>query len=40
MASSSEDSILFKVGKLTSDNYHSCKYSMKLYLIGKDSGIL
>ena len=35
MASSSEDSILFKVEKLTSDYYHSWKYSMKLYLIGK-----
>ena len=35
MAVSNEDSMLFKVEKLTTDNYHTWKYSMKLYLIGK-----
>ena len=35
MAVSNEDSMLFKVEKLTTDNYHSWKYSMKLFLMGK-----
>ena len=35
MAVSNEDSMLFKVEKLTADNYHSWKYTMKLFLIGK-----
>ena len=32
---SNDDSMLFKIEKLTQDNYHSCKHTMKLYLIGK-----
>ena len=35
MAASSEDAMLFRMEKLTIDNYHSWKYTMKLYLIGK-----
>ena len=35
MAVSSEDSMLFNVEKLTTDNYHAWKYSMKLHLIRK-----
>ena len=35
MAMSNDDSMLFKIEKLTQDNYHSWKYTMKLYLIGK-----
>ena len=30
-----EDAI-FKIEKLTADNYHSWKFNMKMYLIGKD----
>ena len=33
MATSEEN---FKVEKLTADNYHSWKFNMKMYLIGKD----
>ena len=35
MAMSNDDSMLFKMEWLTQDNYHSWKYTMKLYLIGK-----
>ena len=35
MAMSNEDA-LFKMEKLNTDNYHSWKFSMKMFLIGKD----
>ena len=35
MALNNDDSILFKMEKLTTENYHNWKYSMKLYLLGK-----
>ena len=34
MASAREEG--FRIEKLTADNYHSWKFSMKMYLIGKD----
>ena len=35
MALASEEAT-FKMEKLTGDNYHSWKFNMKMYLIGKD----
>lgn len=35
MAMSSEENMMFKMEKLTSDNYHNWKYTMKMYLRGK-----
>ena len=32
---SSEENMMFKMEKLTSDNYHNWKYTMKMYLKGK-----
>ena len=28
--------VTFKIEKLTADNYHSWKFNMRMYLIGKD----
>ena len=35
MAMSNEENMMFKMEKLTSDNYHNWKYTMKLFLKGK-----
>jgi len=32
----SQEDIGFKVEKLSGENYHSWKFQMKMYLIGKD----